>query len=315
MSQIPPLSALRAFEAAARHLSFKNAADELSVTPSSVSHQIKMLEDLLGVRLFVRFNREVALTQDGTAYAEYVSAALGDLAHATSLISRRTQASDKRPSLVISGNAGFIDCWLSARLKNYIPLNPDLEIQMQYGESIADYRHKDADIAIHYSSIGAPSSDALAIYRAFEFPVCRVPEVAQKQSVMNLSDLRHATLLHEHDRVGWRRWLMAAGLENIDTDIGPVFQNTQTVFNRVKAGDGIALADELVAYDELMSGHLIKPLGIVRQSDWTVYLLVLRRDRALEHIDHFSDWLVTTLQEFGKTANELREPKPFSLIT
>jgi len=311
MSHIPPLSALRAFEAAARHLSFKAAAEELFVTPSSVSHQIKMLEDLLGVALFIRFNREVALTQDGVTYAESVSAALSDLAHATASISRRRDGDSKKPTLVISANAGFIDCWLSARIADYVPLNSELEIELHYGEDIADYRHKDADVAIHFSSIGAPAGDAQPLFRAFEFPVCSPDLRLDGHRIANLEDFRHLTLLHEHDRVGWRRWLSAAGMTDMDTDIGPVFQNTQTVFNRVKACDGVGLADDFVAFDELSAGHLVKPLPIVRQSDWTVYLLQLRRDRVAEHVDHFSDWLAKTVKTFRRKTKHLRGSATF----
>mgnify|MGYP002636476064 CR=1 FL=1 len=311
MSSIPPLSALRAFESAARNLSFKEAANELFVTPSSVSHQIKSLEDLLGVALFVRFNREVALTQDGVAYAESVAAALNELARATAAISRYRGNTSKRPSLVISANAGFIDCWLSARIADYVALDPELEIQLHYGEDIADYRHKDADVAIHFSSIGAPTAEARPLFRAYEFPVCSPDFRIDGRPVRELEDLRHLTLLHEHDRLGWRRWFIEFGLTDVDTETGPVFQNTQTIFNRLKAKDGVGLADDLVAYDELHSGALVKPLPVVRHSDWTVYLLPLRRDRVPEHVDHFGDWLTTTLNSFRDTTKHLRESTTF----
>ncbi len=310
MRDVPPLSALRAFEAAARHLSFKAAAEELFVTPSSVSHQIKTLEALLGVKLFVRFNREVALTQDGITYAESVSAALNDLAYATSTISRRDGARQK-PRLVISANAGFVDCWLSARITGYTPIDPELEIELHYGEDIADYRHKNADLAIHYSSIGAPIADAQPLFRAFEFPVCSPDLRLAGNKISKLEDFRDLTLLHEHDRVGWRRWLTAAGLADIDTDTGPVFQNTQTIFNRVKACDGVGLADDFVAFDELQAGNLVKPLPITRRSDWTVYLLQLRRDRVSEHVDHFSSWLTKTVNDFRKNTKYLGDPSTF----
>jgi LysR family transcriptional regulator, glycine cleavage system transcriptional activator len=311
MSKIPPLSALKAFESSARHLSFKSAAEELFVTPSSISHQIKSLEALLGVALFVRFNREVALTQDGLIYAESVSAALSDLTHATATISRYQGNANKRPSLVISANSGFIDCWLSARIADYVALDPDLKIDLHYGEDIVDYRHKDADIAIHYSSIGAPVSEATPLFRAYEFPVCSPNLRYHGNRITKLDELRHQTFLHEQDRVGWRRWLMSAGVDDADTDSGPVFQNAQTIFNRARAGDGVALADELVAFDELNSGGLVKPLSIVRRSDLTLYLLTLRRDRVAKHVDHFSEWLITTLDEFGRKNQQLKESATF----
>jgi LysR family glycine cleavage system transcriptional activator len=313
MNRIPPLSALRAFEAAARHLSFKAAAKELFVTPSSVSHQIKTLEELLGVSLFIRFNREVALTQDGVAYATSVSAALADLQHATDAISRRRKGASSKPRLVVTANSGFIDCWLSARISEFLALDPELELQLHYGEDMADYRHKDSDIAIHFSSIGSPGGDSQALFQAVEFPVCSPDLLIEDRRLTSLQDLRHVTLLHEHDRVGWRRWLGAMGIQDIEADQGPVFQNTQTVFNRVKACDGVGLADDFVAFDEISAGILVKPLGFVRQSDWTVFLLQLRRDRSAEHVDRFSDWLINTVKEFRRHTDYLREANTFPI--
>ncbi|MCP4981199.1 MAG: LysR family transcriptional regulator [Gammaproteobacteria bacterium] len=311
MDRIPALSALRAFEAAARHLSFKAAAEELFVTPSSVSHQIKTLEEMLGVSLFIRFNREVALTHEGVTYAESVSAALADLQRATADISRRGGTSKLKPTLVVTANSGFIDCWLSARITDFLAQNPELDLQLHYGEDMADYRHKDTDVAIHFSSIGSPGGDSQPLFQAVEFPVCSPEFKIECRPLQSVDDLRHVTLLHEHDRVGWRRWLASAGIDDIDTSKGPVFQNTQTIFNRVKAGDGIGLADDFVANDELLSGTLVKPLPVVRSSDWTVYLLQLRRDRSAEHVDRFSEWLIGAIKAFRERTSFLREANTF----
>jgi len=311
MNRIPPMSALRAFEASARHLSFKAAAQELFVTPSSVSHQIKTLEALLGVSLFIRFNREVALTQDGVAYAASVSTALADLRHATVAISRHRKDAPPKPTLVVTANSGFIDCWLSARISDFLAQDPDLDLQLHYGEDMADYRHKDSDVAIHFSSIGSPGGDSQALFRAVEFPVCSPILLIDGQRLTSLQDLRRVTLLHEHDRIGWRRWLVSTGVGDIEAGNGPVFQNTQTIFNRVKACDGVGLADDFVAFDEISSGSLVKPLPFVRQSDWTVYILQLRHDRSAEHVDRFSEWLINTVESFRQRTGFLREATTF----
>lgn len=313
MNRIPPMSALRAFEAAARHLSFKAAAQELFVTPSSVSHQIKTLEELLGVSLFIRFNREVALTQDGVAYAASVSAALADLQHATVAISRSRKDASPKPTLVVTANSGFIDCWLSARISEFLAQDPELDLQLHYGEDMADYRHKDSDIAIHFSSTGSPGGDSQALFRAVEFPVCSPELLIDGQRLTSLEDLRRVSLLHEHDRIGWRRWLVSTGVGDIEASNGQVFQNTQTIFNRVKACDGVGMADDFVAFDEIASGSLVKPLPFVRQSDWTVYILQLRRDRSAEHVDRFSEWLINTVQEFHQRTGFLREATTFPI--
>jgi len=313
VNRIPPLSALRAFEAAARHLSFKSAAEELSVTPSSVSHQIKTLEELLGVSLFIRFNREVALTHDGVAYAESVSAALADLQHATAAISRRRHGSSPKPTLVVTANSGFIDCWLSTRISDFLALDPELDLQLHYGEDMTDYRHKDSDIAIHFSSIGSPGGDSQSLFQAVEFPVCSPALRIEGRRITSVEDLLHVTLLHEHDRIGWRRWLSSMGIHEVEAEHGLVFQNTQTVFNRVKVCDGVGLADDFVAFDEISAGSIVKPLPFVRQSDWTVFLLQLRRDRSAEHVDRFSEWLINSVKAFRQHTSFLREQTTFPI--
>lgn len=311
VTHLPPLAALQAFEAAARHLSFKKAADELCVTPSSVSHQIKRLEDRLGLKLFLRFNREVALTRDGTHYAGAIAAALSDISHATDSISRRSKKLHTKQRLVLSANSGFIDCWLSRRLADFSKAEPQIELELHYGEDFADYRHRDADVAVHFSGSGSPGGDALALFRGVEFPVCSPSLQVNGRKLVDPKDLGSLTLLHEHDRIGWRRWLQAANVEGVDDTLGPVFQNTQTVFSGVKAGEGVGLADEFVAYDELVAGHLVKPFSFVRESDWTVYLVQLNRNREPAAVDAFSEWLVKTINTFLEQTVEIRGMCPF----
>jgi len=147
MQKFPPLSTLRAFEAAARHLSFKAAANELCVTPSSVSHQIRKLEDWLDAALFVRLNREVALTQEGRLYQTIVAKAFNDLAEGTALISRRSEVTGARRKLVVAANSGFIDCWLGPRIDAFRKIAPTIDLQLLYGEDLSTYRYHDADLA------------------------------------------------------------------------------------------------------------------------------------------------------------------------
>jgi LysR family glycine cleavage system transcriptional activator len=307
---LPTLVALSAFEAAARHLSFKKAADELCVTPSSVSHQIKSLEEQLGVSLFTRFNRQVALTLDGVNYAAAIAAALADIEHATSAISRNQDARPAKPRLVVSANSGFVDCWLSPRLSDFSRIEPDIELEIHYGEDFADYRHRDADVAIHFNSTGPPGSNAFPLYRAVEFPVCSPDLRIDGKKLADIADLETVTLLHEHDRIGWRRWLQTARALETDASIGPVFQNTQTIFDRVKACEGVGMGDELVAHDDLASGALVKPFSIVRDSDWTLYLIQLRRDRAADAVESFSEWLRQTMNAFSGPAAKFRTSSP-----
>jgi len=251
------------------------------------------------------------LTQDGVNYAAAIAAALSDIEHATSAISRTRQGPSARSRLVVSANSGFVDCWLNARLSAFTRIETDIDLEIHYGEDFADYRHRDADVAIHFSSSGPPSGDAIPLFMAMEFPVCSPDLRIDGGKLTDLAGLKTMTLLHEHDRIGWRRWLQAAGALDVDAASGPIFQNTQTIFNRVKAGEGIGLADEFVAYDDLVAGTLVKPFSIVRQSDWTVYLVQLRRDRAREAVDAFCLWLRQTVEAFNQSTARIRAPRPF----
>jgi len=308
---LPPLLALRAFEAAARHLSFKAAANELFVTPSSVSHQIKKLEDWLGVALFVRFNREVALTQSGRDYATVVSRAFSDIADATSAIERRSDTKDGRQRLIISANSGFVDCWLNARMREFCALAPDLDVEITYGEDLNDYRHRDADVAIHFGSAAPPAANAIFLRKCMEFVVCSPNLSIAGAPLETLADLEKVTLLHERDQLTWRAWLNDAGAQTVRINGGPVFQNTSTIFARVEAGEGAAIGDDIVAADYLAAGRLVKPLPIVRESASTIYLIPLQRDRSPQAVDTFCAWLIEILKEHERDTEEIRRPATY----
>jgi LysR family glycine cleavage system transcriptional activator len=310
---LPPLLALRAFDAAARHLSFKAAANELFVTPSSVSHQIKKLEDWLGVALFVRFNREVALTRSGRDYAVVVSRAFTDIADATSAIERRSNTKDGRQRLVISANSGFVDCWLNARMREFCALVPEIDVEITYGEDLNDYRHRDADIAIHFGSTAPPTPNAVFLRKCMEFVVCSPSLSIAGAPLETLADLGNVTLLHERDRLTWRAWLNDAGAPTLRINGGPVFQNTSTIFARVEAGEGVAIGDDIVAADYLFAKRLVKPLPIVRESVSTIYLIPLQPDRSPQAVDAFCAWLIETLKAHERETEEIRRPATYPL--
>lgn len=156
MQEFPPLSTLRTFESAARHLSFKVAADELFVTPSSVSHQIKKLENWLGTKLFFRRNRRISLTAEGQLYHSIIAKALNDIARGTALINRTTKAKNVRRRLIISANSGFVDCWLNPRIEGFRKIAPDIALQFVYSDDVVAHQNKIADISISYTT-GTPT--------------------------------------------------------------------------------------------------------------------------------------------------------------
>ena len=300
MRNLPPLPTLRTFEAAARRRSFKLAASELCVTPSSVSHQIRKLETWLGVQLFVRYNREVSLSPEGRLYLAYVTRALDALAEGTGKINRHDRAEPTRTRLIVGANSGFIDCWLSARLDDFSKRAPDLDLHLVYGEDIATFRHQDVDVAILHTTVDPKMPDTIILSREQEFVVCSPDFRVNGRPLTRAGDLSDLTLFHEIDIVSWQKWLAHFGEVGINALSGPVFQNSQAIFSRVEACKGVALGDIVVCGDHFLSGRLVKPLPQGRLSDLTTYLIPLRRDRSTKQIDLFCEWLVVELGRYRK---------------
>ena len=169
---LPTLGAMRVFEAAARHGSFKDAAAELAVTPTSVSHQVRSLEAQLGLPLFERFNRRVTLTPAGAALAEALTGALDTMDEAVAL-ARGTAGQAREERLVVAGNPGLLDCWLRARLPGFGRRHPEIALELIPSDETAAMLAGRADIALHFGSPPSPPLAARLLWRTVYFPVCR----------------------------------------------------------------------------------------------------------------------------------------------
>ena len=273
---LPPLVSLRAFEAAARHASFKQAAEELCVTPSSVSHHIQKLEDWMSVKLFQRLNRQVVLTAEGRTYFFTLSKAFEEIGTVTELVSQRQSKTPTKPKLKIIANVGFVECWLGSRLAGLQSLMPDVQLEIAFGQDIDNYLKGGADVAVHFGRGDWPEFQSELLRTGYEFPVCS-PELLRGRNRLNSPmDLAGFTLLHEDNTAGWSNWLHQAGVTHPTLLAGPILHSTSTIFNKVVACEGIGLGDDIVAADMLFSGDLVKPLDIVRESDYSLFYLRLR---------------------------------------
>ncbi|MFD0986803.1 LysR family transcriptional regulator [Methyloligella solikamskensis] len=309
---LPQLVALRAFEAAARHASFKRAADELCVTPSSVSHQIKKLEDWLGVPLFRRFNRKVILTDAGRTYFFTLSKAFDEIAEVTALVSRHAaKAPDRKEKLKIFANAGFLECWLGPRLDIVQSVMPDVQLELVPGLDIDDYLRGGAEIAIHYGRGSWPEYDSILLHTAYEFPVCSPRLPLSGPPLKEPKDLAAFKLLHEGEVTPWRNWLAEANVTHPGLLDGPIFHSTQTIFNKVMSCEGVALGDDVVAADFLHSGALIKPIGKVRKSTHSLYFLQLKQDGGSKPAATFRTWLVNALKAHERSNAILQRDEPY----
>lgn len=296
MRRIPPLSAVQTFEAAARHLSFQRAAQELHVTPSAVSHQVRSLEQFLGTRLFRRLTRQVVLTPEGQAYLPAIRTALDQIQTATA----RITASRSGGPLTMSVAPTFATGWLVPRLPHFQVAHPSIEVRISLDRSTThvDFTHSDVDLAIHYGEIKQAGLRNHRLITEELVPVCSPALLEGDRALKQPDDLTHATLLHALPRLGqWHMWLSAAGIIGVDAERGPKFHNTPLTLQAAAAGMGVALTDRRLVAKELEGGRLVIPFEIVRPGK-SAYYLVYPQDRADNgKLAAFREWLLT---EVGK---------------
>jgi LysR family glycine cleavage system transcriptional activator len=249
---LPPLAALRAFAVAARHLSFKRAADELHVTPGAISQQIKSLEEALGTRLFARLNRRLELTAAGAAYLPSIRAAFEEIAGATG----RLRAAQQR--LHVSVPPSFAAHWLVRRLDRFRARHPELELALEATTDLANFRDDGVDLAIRYGRgrYAGLRSDRLFAVRLV--PVCSPALLRGRSEAARTAALRAHPLLHDVGRRNWRLWLQAQGLTGIDAQRGPSFSDQTFMLQAAVLGQGIALAPDVLVADDVAEGRLVQ---------------------------------------------------------
>jgi len=255
--RLPPLNSLRAFEAAARHLSFTLAAVELNVTQAAVSHQIKALEDRLGMPLFKRLNRALLLTDAGQTLYPATNNALDILATAIDRLHRH----DKTGELTITTMDSFAASWLVPRLARFQKIHTDIDIRIATSDSNVDFARENVDLAIRYGHGDWPGLYVEPLMREEMFPVCAPSLLQSGPPLKTPGDLKHHKLLHDDMRVDWRMWLMAAGEPEIDTTRGLSYQHSNLVLQSAEQGDGVALARSVLVSSSLAAGRLVKQIG------------------------------------------------------
>ena len=290
---MPSLTALRSFEAAARHQSFSLAADELHVTHAAISRQVRRLEETLDVRLFTRTGNRVVLTPAGADLLPVLSRAFDAIATATD------RAADGRRTgrLVLSVDPGLAARWLNTRLERFHRTAPEVDVEIIPALDLTAFSQGRADAAIHYSfTQPLPADRSVWLIAVEAFPVCS-PRLVEAGGLAATSDLARHRLLHEQDTSWWRRWLTLAGVEEVDWTKGLIYHDSSLVLDAAVAGQGVAVGDNLLAFEELVAGRLVKPFGPTLRSG-SYYLL--KPDRGSEHpaLAAFETWLVgeTTLQ-------------------
>jgi len=288
-----PLNALRTFEAAARSLSFQEAATELFVTPAAVSHQIKRLEAYLGTPLFVRGHRAIALTDEG----ELLAGSLGEVFGLLDVAVDRALAphsADLRVSTVES----FAAKWLAPRLHRFHREFPEVRVRIETGDQPADLARGGVDVAIRYGAGRYTGVRVEHLMEAPAFPVCApgLPALLRRR-LLRPADLRHFVLLHDESasaRPGvpdWAAWLAAAGAEQVDARRGPVFGSIYLAQEAAMAAHGVALGLGPLVEEDLRRGRLVRPFELSLANRYAFWVVTRERSRPSKVVDAFRRWL------------------------
>ncbi|MCV6590693.1 MAG: transcriptional regulator GcvA [Marinobacterium sp.] len=288
---LPPLNALRCFEAAARLGSFNKASEELFVTPSAVSHQIRTLEEFLGLKLFRREKRKATLTAAGEKYLASISHALDEIDSST----RRLMTAPNLSAINLAVAPAFLTRWLLPRLRAFQEQHPDIELRLSATMGRTDFQHSDMDMAIYLGSGEWQDVDHHRLIQTCVVPVCSPRLLESTLPLHQSEDLQHHTLLHVASRSDeWPRILEHHNLEDI---IGAAksmrFSSTSLALNAAMEGVGIALSDSSLIERELQLRQLIIPFDISLDTRKAFYL-VYPKNRPLSYgMEAFRDWVLT----------------------
>lgn len=289
--RLPPLTAVRYFEAAARHLSFTRAAQELNVTHSAISHQIKALEEWLGVPLFRRLNRALALTEAGQAYLGPVRDAFEHLADGT----RAVRARDQTGALTVSTMPSFAAKWLVPRLRSFREAYPEIDVRLSATEKLVDLaRDTDVDCAIRYGRGPTwPGCDSELLIDEDFSPVCSPKLLEGPIPLRTPQDLAEHTLLQDYDwRVDlWDRWMMAAGVTFAVRRPALSFNSSNLMIQAAIDGLGVALTQGVLSGDDLAAGRLVRPFELTVTTESAYFFVTARGAASRPKVAAFRGWL------------------------
>src|ERR1700733_6056450 len=306
-ARLPSLNGLRAFEAAARHLSFTNAASELNVTQTAISHQIKRLEEELGIRLFVRQNRSLALTPEATDYLPGIRAAFNDLRLATDRLLRR----DNDRVLTISTLASLAAKWLLPRLSSFPQAHPDIAVRIPSPTRLVDFRRDDVDAAIRYGRGHWPGVRADWLTADELFPVCSPTLLQGSKPLKCPEDLAHHTLLHSSGGYDddWRLWLTAAGLPtDISKPPGLTFDLILMTVQAAIDGFGVAMGRTSYVEADIAKGRLVVPFKITLPANAGFYLVCPEATADTPKLAAFRQWLGDSVLNKPLAEQTLKRP-------
>jgi LysR family glycine cleavage system transcriptional activator len=291
--RLPPLNALKAFEAAARHESFTRAAEELCVTQGAVSHQVKALEAELGLKLFNRERQRLVITEAGRTYLETVRDALDRIAAGTERLLQRQRSG----VLTVSTSPNFAAKWLVHRLARFAEAYPGVELRISASLHHVDFAREDVDLAIRHGDGAFPGLHVTRLCDEELIVVCSPRLMKGRRPLRKPADLARHTLLHTNDRSDWSAWLEAAGAQVADVAKGPIFNQASMALDAAIDGQGVAISRSALAEWDIGCGRLVRPFELSLPVPYAYWIVCPKATASLPKIVMFREWLL------GEVAN------------
>src|SRR5712692_991513 len=286
--QLPPLNALKAFEAAARSESFTRAAEELCVTQGAVSHQVKALEATLGIKLFNRERQRLVITDAGREYLNVVRDALDRIAAGTERVLQRQNSG----VLTVSTSPDFAAKWLVYRLGRFAEVHPGIDLRVSATMHHIDFVREEVDVAVRHGAGSWGGLDAVRLCSEQLFPVCSPKLLTGRNRITKPSDLLKTPLLHLDDSKAWSQWFDAAGVAAPETSHGLVLNRASMLIDAAVDGQGIALARTALAAWDLINGRLVRPIDVSLRMSNTYWIVCPKATSSVPKIATFRDWLL-----------------------
>ncbi len=288
MRRLPPLNALRAFEAAARHLSVTEAAEELYVTQAAVSQQIKSLESFLDSKLFIRRNRKLVLTDVGANYFADIKDVFETILDATEAVISQQNTG----SMTVGVPPSFAIQWLVPRLNLFAQQYPDIDVRIKAVDLDEGLLTEGVDVAVYLGSGNWKGLTAYKLHTEFLAPVCAPNIINKNKPLDTFEDLRKHTLLHDKSRKYWRLWGQKMGPKDLDVRHGPIFSHSSMVLQAAVLGQGVALGHSVLARPEIEAGRLIQPFKEKLITKDAYYIVCRESDVDDAKISTFIDWVL-----------------------
>ncbi|MET3133517.1 LysR family glycine cleavage system transcriptional activator [Oxalobacteraceae bacterium GrIS 1.11] len=293
LRRLPNLAALRALEAAVRHENFSRAAEEIHVTHGAVSHQVRALEEELGVQLFARKGKRISATPEGLSFAAIVRKALMEIAVAAEAL--KASAGQKR--LTITAMPSFAARWLAPRLGNFIDLYPDVEVVLQSSGQLVDLERQAVDVGIRFGSGNYPGLTVEKLMDDYYYPAAS-PRLNGGRLPTSPQELGQFHLLRGDDEP-WLPWLRAAGSDLAEPSGGIVFHDLAMLLRAAAHGDGIALARHVIVMQEIATGELVRLFDVAAKCPFSYFFVCPPQALLRPEVRAFRDWLFAQVAQFN----------------